>query len=922
MTTEPKKIIKQKKIKITSVLPPSDVMILVHKKADFFKNVIQKTILHAQQCKMLDILGISEVSSCIERLGVLSKNIKDAIESTNPNATPDEIVNYLQIVNNDISGILKTYGTESLEDLLLICFGNNYKIDSETPKFDLLKRYFHPTGYKIVSKKDDSKSKKNGEEYVDESTKHLDCFDITSAFIKQFHMKVYGMKLYIHSALLKKSLIIYGIVDDVIIDYLNSNYILNKQHEIKNNLPHDAEYHGDAFRLFLMSLSLKDYLLYDNCVDYYNKFAGYISQINSIRQKQISTVVKEFISDDVYAKRNMLIHLLIKSSNHENQYLAYLLYDLLSNEANGAVDTQEQTILYDSLPWSLKHYFKQAMKKTIQYTNELSNFDMNKIPLEQQICLMNVPDSVKEKAMMKLKEVKAKSEDSGSKARQYLDGLLKIPFGVYKREPILYKMDEIRKQFKDFYKKHDIEKQFPNIPNKDVYTSIEIINYIKCIQQQSKGAYLQGQESLNENENENENENDNSSTINDVKKILTTGDRNKLVQTISSLNELLNKYNLLNHRIKHSMKKEQLKAEIEKYVDFSKSNKLLFDDTLDLIEYSNSLTNTTATNTTTNAITKKPIHQDIAGLYDNMKQVTDYMTFVENTLNECVYGHKNAKRQLERIISQWVNSNSSEKQGHVIGFEGNAGLGKTTIAKGFAKCLKDENGESRPFAFIAIGGDANSSSLVGHSFTYVGSTWGQLAQILMDKKCMNPVILLDEVDKISKTEHGKELVGILTHLLDPSQNDEFEDKYFSGVKFDFSKVLFILSYNDPSAIDRILMDRVHRIKFDSLTVDDKIVIAKTHLLPEIYKKVGLENMIYFSDETLKLIIDDYTLEPGVRKLKEKLLEIVGEFNLNFWKNSGNNVAADNDANNTNNNSPMELPIQITMDDIKTNYFKD
>ena len=134
------------------------------------------------------------------------------------------------------------------------------------------------------------------------------------------------------------------------------------------------------------------------------------------------------------------------------------MYDLLSNDSNGNVDTQEQTSLFDSLPWFIKQCFKQAMKKTIQYTNELSNFDINKIPLEQQICLLKATDNVKEKAMMKLKEVKAKSEDSGSKARQYLDGLLKIPFSVYKREPILHIMNTIRDQFKELYKKYNIEK--------------------------------------------------------------------------------------------------------------------------------------------------------------------------------------------------------------------------------------------------------------------------------------------------------------------------------------------------------------------------------------------------------------------------------------------------------------------------------
>ena len=130
----------------------------------------------------------------------------------------------------------------------------------------------------------------------------------------------------------------------------------------------------------MSSLTLKDYLINNTHIEIFSKFAGCISQINLIKQKTISQMVKDFVSDDLYMKRSTLIQLLIKSENYENQYLAYLLYDILSNDANGNVDTQEQVILFDSLPWAIKQHFKQAMKKTIQYTNELSNFDVNKIP--------------------------------------------------------------------------------------------------------------------------------------------------------------------------------------------------------------------------------------------------------------------------------------------------------------------------------------------------------------------------------------------------------------------------------------------------------------------------------------------------------------------------------------------------------------
>jgi ATP-dependent Lon protease len=108
---------------------------------------------------------------------------------------------------------------------------------------------------------------------------------------------------------------------------------------------------------------------------------------------------------------------------------------------------------------------------------------------------------------------------------------------------------------------------------------------------------------------------------------------------------------------------------------------------------------------------------------------------------------------------------------------------------------------------------------------------------------MNPIIYVDELDKVSKTENGREIIGIFTHLIDQTQNDSFQDKYFSGINIDLSKALFIFSYNDPEQIDKILLDRIHRIKFENLTLDEKIVIVKSFILPEINKKMGFNNVI-------------------------------------------------------------------------------
>ena len=232
---------------------------------------------------------------------------------------------------------------------------------------------------------------------------------------------------------------------------------------------------------YLKSLTLKDLLVY-NEDELINKYVGYQNQNMLNKQKTISQVTKEFLGNELFQQRTTLLQLLLKANEHEYQYLAYLLYDLLTNDAKGNVDTVEQTMIFDSLPWNVKKYFRDAMKATVSYTHSLSSFDNSKIPLEQQICLMKADDSVKEKAMLKLKEVKAKSEDSGSKARQYLEGLLRIPFGVYRNEGILNVMGDSVSTFNKLISKiRENKTQITEFPVKDCYSSLEVRNYSNII---------------------------------------------------------------------------------------------------------------------------------------------------------------------------------------------------------------------------------------------------------------------------------------------------------------------------------------------------------------------------------------------------------------------------------------------------------
>jgi len=257
-------------------------------------------------------------------------------------------------------------------------------------------------------------------------------------------------------------------------------------------------------------------------------------------------------------------------------------------------------------------------------------------------------------------------------------------------------------------------------------------------------------------------------------------------------------------------------------------------------------------------------------LEDGLDVCHDFMENAKSQLDHCVYGLNDAKLQIMQMVGQWISNPAS--LGTAIAINGPPGTGKTSLVKeGISKIL------GREFAFIALGGSGDSSFLEGHSYTYEGSTWGKIVQIIIDSKCMNPVIYFDELDKISDTPRGEEIIGILTHLTDTSQNSQFHDKYFSGIDFDLSKCLFIFSYNDESKVNPILKDRMYRIQTKGYDAKEKLIIAKDYLLPKIREQVSFTaEEVIIPDETIQYIVSNKALtkdESGVRNLK-RCLEII------------------------------------------------
>lgn len=280
------------------------------------------------------------------------------------------------------------------------------------------------------------------------------------------------------------------------------------------------------------------------------------------------------------------------------------------------------------------------------------------------------------------------------------------------------------------------------------------------------------------------------------------------------------------------------------------------------------------------ALCRLPIGKYNSLPINSSNSVDDIRLFIQNTkikLDETVHGHVEAKDQIIRFLAQRI-SNPTSVGNNVIGLEGPPGVGKTLIAKwGVSRAL------DLPFQFVSLSGSDDSSHFTGHSYTYEGSTFGKIADMLMKSGCMNPIIFMDELDKVSQTYKGEEITNLLIHLTDSTQNDKFQDKYFMDVDFDLSQCLFIFSYNNADNVNPILKDRMIKIKVEGYKVEDKVNIAQNYLLRDLCKQFNFvrENIVVPDSVIKYLITNRVEHEEGVRNLKRALERILSNINLNI-----------------------------------------
>jgi ATP-dependent Lon protease len=264
---------------------------------------------------------------------------------------------------------------------------------------------------------------------------------------------------------------------------------------------------------------------------------------------------------------------------------------------------------------------------------------------------------------------------------------------------------------------------------------------------------------------------------------------------------------------------------------------------------------------------------------DSSEKLEEFFKNVKNKLDKSILGLENVKQEILEFVARKITNPLGK--GHVLALCGVKGVGKTKIIKSLADAL------DLPFYQINFGGLNDVSILTGHSETYVGSKPGKLVEILSNAQYMNPIVYLDELDKMSSTK-SREINGILTHMLDEEQNNKFQDNYLSNVNINLSKVFFVIAFNDITKVDEIVSDRMTIIYVNSPSLEEKVKICQEKMIPEIVESVHFkDNYIIRMDKEMVeyVIFNKISKEEGVRQLKKTIEKIMYKLNYDILINN-------------------------------------
>lgn len=373
------------------------------------------------------------------------------------------------------------------------------------------------------------------------------------------------------------------------------------------------------------------------------------------------------------------------------------------------------------------------------------------------------------------------------------------------------------------------------------------------------------------------------------------------ISNIKELNELINsnteeniKLNDLEKEINNNLDKEKNGILINSYKnqiltsEMGFSNKLIAYKYMKIMEgygQNSSSEENIKYKTWLNTLLNVPFNKyyEIDINYNCLNSIKNYITEIRSKLDNDLSFLEIPKDQIINIISQLIRNPKSNI--NAIGLFGNKGLGKTQFVECVAKAL------NRPLVRISLGGNSDATVIKGHNFTYIGSRQGKIVDALIDSKIMNPIIFFDEIDKISNTEHGKDITGTLIHLIDLTTNNKYNgDEYFSGVEFDLSRALFMFTYNDPNQIDSILADRIYKIQIHNYTISEKIEITKTHIINSVLSGFNFtHNDIQFESDAITYLVETSKFSEGMRPIKSKIQIIISRINTLLLTDETKNI---------------------------------